>query len=113
MDGIILEITRMFNMSISCSTQTNFRLEVPHEHLDRYIKLIQEYVLLVPTELLFDTDESGFSDWEEGRPTGVLIPIKGQAATFHYPTGRKIRCQTLTCCVTAAGDVYCFLLVSA
>jgi hypothetical protein len=58
--------------------QENLSLEVPHEHLDRYIKLIQEYVPLVPTELLFNIDESGFSDWEERKPKGVPISIEGR-----------------------------------
>jgi hypothetical protein len=48
--------------------QENLRLEFPHEYLDRYIKLVQEYVLLILTELLFNIDESGFSDWEEHKP---------------------------------------------
>jgi hypothetical protein len=93
--------------------QENLRLEVLDEHLDWYIKLIQEYIALVPTELLFNMDESVFSDWEERKPKGVLIPIKGQATTLYYPTSRKIRDQTLMYCVTVAGDTYCPLLSSA
>jgi hypothetical protein len=42
--------------------QENVGLEVPHEYLDQYIRLIKEYVPLVPMELLFNIDESGFSD---------------------------------------------------
>jgi hypothetical protein len=81
--------------------------------LDRYTKLIQEYVPLVPTELLFNTDESGFGDWEERKPKSILIPLDALATTLHCPTNGKIRRQTLLCCVTAAGDVHCLLLVSA
>jgi hypothetical protein len=81
--------------------------------LDRYIRLIQEYALLVPTELLFNIGESGFSDWKARKPTGVLIPMEGQATTLHYSRSRTIRYQTLLCCVTAAGDAYFPLLVSA
>jgi hypothetical protein len=33
--------------------------------------------------------------------------------TLHYPVSRKIRHQTLVCCVTAAGDAYFLLLVSS
>jgi hypothetical protein len=58
-------------------------------------------------------DESGFSDWEEREPQSVLIPIEGQATTLHCPTSCEIRHQTLMYCVTAAGDAYCPLLVSA
>jgi hypothetical protein len=86
---------------------------VPHEHLDQYIILIKEYVPLVPTELLFNIDESGFSDYEECKPNCVLIPTEIRETTIHYPVSRKIRHQTLVCCVTAAEDAYCPPLVSS
>jgi hypothetical protein len=93
--------------------QENVRLEVPHGYLDQYIRLIQEYVPLVPRELLFNIDESDFSDWEERKPKCVLILTEARGTTFHYPASRKIGHQTLICCVTAAGDAYCPLLVSS
>jgi hypothetical protein len=70
--------------------QENLRLEVSHEHLDHPIKQLQEYVPLVPIELLFNLDENGFSDWEERKPKSVLIPLEGQATTIHYPTSGTI-----------------------
>jgi hypothetical protein len=93
--------------------QENVRLEVPHEHLDQYIRLIKEYVPLVPTELLFNIDESDFSDWQERKPKCVLIPTDARETTLHYHENRKIRHQTLNSCVTAAGDAYYPLLVSS
>jgi hypothetical protein len=39
--------------------QENLELEVLHEYLDQCIRLIKELVPLVPTELLFNIDESG------------------------------------------------------
>jgi hypothetical protein len=93
--------------------QENARLEVPHEYLDQYIRLVKEYVPLVPTKLLFNIDESGFSDWEERKPKCVRIPTEARETTLHYPASRKIRHQTLVCCATAAGDAYCLLLVSS
>jgi hypothetical protein len=93
--------------------QENVRLEVPHEYLGQYIRLIKESVPLVPTELLFNIDESGFSDWEERKPKWVPIPTEARETTLHYPGSRKIRHQTLVRCVTAAGDTYCRLLVTS
>jgi hypothetical protein len=74
---------------------------------------MKEYVPLVPTELSFKREESGFSDWEERKPKRILVPIEAKAATLHYPISRKIRHQTLLYCVTAADDAYCPLFISA
>jgi hypothetical protein len=93
--------------------QVNMRLKVSHDHLDQYIRLITEYVPLVLTELLLNIDGSGFSDWEERKPKCILIPTEAREMTLHYTVSRKIRHQTLVCCVTAAGDAYCPLLVSS
>jgi hypothetical protein len=65
--------------------QENVRLEVPHEYLDQNIRLIKEYGLLVPRELLFNIDEGGFSDWGERKPKCVLISIEARETTLHYP----------------------------
>jgi hypothetical protein len=62
---------------------------------------------------LFNVDESDFSDWEEGKSKCVLIPTEARETTLHCPASRKICRQTLICCVTAAGDAYCPLLVSS
>jgi hypothetical protein len=56
--------------------QENVRLEVLHEYSGQYIRLVKELVPLVLTELLFNIDESGFSDWEERKPNGVPIPTE-------------------------------------
>jgi hypothetical protein len=93
--------------------QENVRFEVLHEYWDQYIRLIKECVPLVPTELLFNIDESSFSDWEERKQKCVLIPTEARETTLHYPANRKIRHQTLVCCVTVVGDAYCPLLVSS
>jgi hypothetical protein len=93
--------------------QENITLEVLHEYLDQYIRLIKELVPLVPMELLFNIDESGFSDWEERTPECVLIPTEARETTLHYLASGEIRHQALVCCVTAAGDAYCPFLVSS
>jgi hypothetical protein len=93
--------------------QENVRLEVPHGYLDQYIRLIQEYVSLVPRELLVNIDESDFSDWEARKPKCVLVPTEARETTLHYPASRKIRHWTLVSCDTAAEDAYCPLLVSS
>jgi hypothetical protein len=62
---------------------------------------------------MLDIDESGFSDWEERKAKGVLIPTRLRESTLHYHVNKSIRHQTLICCTRAAGDAYCPLLVSS
>jgi hypothetical protein len=93
--------------------QENVRLQVPREYFERDIRLIKECPPLVPTELLFNIDESGFGDSKARKLKSVLIPTGVQRTTLHYPACRKIRHHTLIRCVTAAGDAYCPLLISA
>jgi hypothetical protein len=92
--------------------EENPRLQVLKQLLDDYVKLIKGYVPLVPTELIFNIDECGFSDWEERRPKPVLIPAEFERSVLHYYVNCVIRHQSLICCITAAGDAYLPLLVS-
>jgi hypothetical protein len=89
------------------------RLQIPRRHLDAYINLIKSYIPLVPSELVFNLDETGLSDWEERRPKPVLIRADLANQSLHYPVDRAIRHQTLLCCISASGDAYCPLLLSA
>jgi hypothetical protein len=113
MSGFVLEKHANLICQSVVRPQENVGLEAPHEYLDQYIGVSKEYVPLVPTELLFNIDESGFNDGEERKPKYILIPTEARETTLHYPASRKIRHRTLVCCVTAAGDAYCPLLVSS
>jgi hypothetical protein len=62
---------------------------------------------------MFNIDESGFSDWEERTPKGVLIPTRLRESTLHYLVNRSICHQTLICYTGAAGGAYCPFLVSS
>jgi hypothetical protein len=48
--------------SKTLAPQENPRLQVPKQFLDDYVKLIKEYVPLVPTELILNIDECNFND---------------------------------------------------
>jgi hypothetical protein len=67
----------------------------------------------VPNELIFNIDDCGFSDWEERKAKLVLISSRVRNASLHDRVDRRIRHQTLICCITGDGDVYYPLLVSA
>jgi hypothetical protein len=66
--------------AVTVSPQTKGRMEVPRHFLDEYLKLIKE---CVPSELIFDINECGFSDPEERKEKLVIIPAETQAITLH------------------------------
>jgi hypothetical protein len=103
--------SRIYSTTVSPEEYT--RLHVPQIFLDQYMALTKEWIPLAPAELIFNLDECGFSDWEEWKPQPVLIPSRVRNIALHYPIDRGIRHQTLLCCITAAGDAYSPLLVSA
>jgi hypothetical protein len=90
---------------VNISPQEKVRMEVPRPFSDDHLELIKEYVPSVPSELIFDIDECGFSDWEGRKERSVVSPAEVQGIIFHDPTNRQICRQTLICCITAAGDV--------
>jgi hypothetical protein len=92
--------------------QEQVRMEVPRASLDEYLLLIKKLVQIVPTELIFNLDETGLSDWENRKSKPVIVPAAAGDSRFHYPINRSIRHHTLLCCITAAGDSYCPLLIA-
>jgi hypothetical protein len=47
------------------------RLEVSREYFDKYIKPLNEYVPVVPTELLFNIDEKASATGDNAMPNAV------------------------------------------
>jgi hypothetical protein len=80
--------------------------------MDDYIRLIQTYVPFVPTELIFNLDETGLSDWEERKSKPVVVPSDATQTPLHYPADRGIRHHILLCCISASGDAYKPLLIA-
>jgi hypothetical protein len=92
--------------------QEQLRLRIPRDYLNDYISLTKEYGPLVPAELIFNFDQTGFSDWEEGKTKPVIIPSHASSSTHHYPIDRAIRHHTLLCCASSSGDAYSPLLIA-
>jgi hypothetical protein len=98
---------------VTVAPQEKVRLEVPGCYLEEYLTLIKKVVSIVPTESVFNMDETGLSEWENRRSKSVLVPTQEQESTLHYPVDRFVRHHTLLCCLTASGDSYCLMLITA
>jgi hypothetical protein len=73
--------------------------------------LLKKIILTVPSGLAFNYDETGLSDWEDRKIKPLLVAAAEEDSTLHYLVNRNIRHHTLLCCVNAAGDVYCPMLL--
>jgi hypothetical protein len=74
--------------------------------------LIKKIVPIVPTELLFNLDKTGLSEWENPRSKPILFPTREEESTLHDPVDRSVSQHTLLCYVTASGDSYCPMLIT-
>jgi hypothetical protein len=97
---------------VRVAPQEKVRLEVVRCFLEEYLTLIKKIVPIVPTELLFNLDEKGLSEWENRGRKPVFVPTQEQEFPLHYPVDRSVRHHTLLCCVTASGDSYCPMLIA-
>jgi hypothetical protein len=89
------------------------RLEVVCCYLDNYSTLIKKTILSVLTELIFNLDETGLSDWENRKTKPVLVPTGKEESTSHYPIDRYIKYDTMFWSVSALGNsYYCMLIAS-
>jgi hypothetical protein len=75
-------------MIISPREQT--QLQILREFLDQYFALIKKWIPLVPADLIFNTAECEFTDWEKHNKKFVLILYTVQNAIRHYLMNRKI-----------------------
>jgi hypothetical protein len=96
---------------VTVAPQEKVRLEIPRCYLEECLTLIKKIVPIVPTELLFNLDETGLSEWENRRSEPFFVPTQEQESTLHYPVDRSVRHHTLFCYVTGSGNSYCPMLI--
>lgn len=95
------------------SPQEDLRLTVPRIYLIEYLDLVECIIEITPAELIYNIDETGFSDWEERRPKTVIVPSEISEDDLHYPINRGIRHVTLVATVSGGGDAYFPLAVTS
>jgi transposase len=76
--------------------QEEQRLPLPQAFLHRAVQDLKEYVQECTTELVFNLDEVGVSDWEDGKMRNICVQATmGDEAIVHgiSRNARAIRCQ--------------------
>jgi hypothetical protein len=85
-------------------TQEDTRLIVPREQLENHIENMKSVVAGKFTELVFNLDEVGSSDWEDWKPRKVIVPRTVSQDNVYHSVSRRYRHLTLPACVSAGGD---------
>jgi hypothetical protein len=66
------------------------RLQVSRIFLDETSEGMKAAVHLRPSDLEFNLDEVGISDWDDHRPKRGVVPISAQGQTIHRGSARFI-----------------------
>jgi hypothetical protein len=99
MPGLLLTMKRIQRYGVESGTSEN-NAKKPR------------FMLGFPAELVFNIDESGLSDWEEGKRKDVIVSTELELGDLHYGLDCAIRHQTLVCLISASGDVDCPFVIS-
>jgi hypothetical protein len=77
---------------------------VPRAHLEEHIRIARSLIAGIFSELVFNLDEVGSSDWEDRKPKKVIVPRSVSPDDVYHPVRPRYRHMTLLACVSAAGD---------
>ena len=84
--------------------QENTRMSVPRVQLKDHIINMHKYVDGRYSELVFNLDEVGTSEWEDRKPKRVFIDKLISSNSVTHSITRNITHMTLLTCVSDAGD---------
>jgi hypothetical protein len=66
--------------------------------------LVQKHAVGVKPLLVYNTDETGYSDWEERGPSHGIVPAAWKNQQLHLSVTGRIKYQTMLVCMNAAGE---------
>lgn len=95
------------------SPEEDNRLVVPRVFLDQYILAMRELSGKFCSELCFNLDEMGSSEYEDAKCLDVIVNATADPDEIEHPVSRAIHHQTLLATVTAAGDHLLPVLVTS
>jgi hypothetical protein len=61
-------------------------------------------VHLRPSDLEFNLDEVGISDWDDRRPKWVMVPISANGETIHHGGSRNLKHVSIVTCISVGGQ---------
>lgn len=92
--------------------QEDLRMSVPRAYLKQHIINMHKHLEGRFSELTFNLDEVGSSEWEDRKPKKVFVDANLDSNHITHLVSRKIPHMTLLTCVSAAGDSLTPLLIT-
>jgi hypothetical protein len=83
--------------------QEERRLQIPRAFLERTIHDLNDYLQGCISELVFNLNEIGISDWEDRKTKKVLAAAAMFGQTMHHGLSRIVKHISMIACVSVAG----------
>jgi hypothetical protein len=74
------------------------------KYLERHIQIMRELVQRKASELVFNLDEVGSSDWEDRNPKKVVVLSSVQEENVYHPISRSFKHLSLLVYVSEVGN---------
>jgi hypothetical protein len=84
--------------------QESPRLEVPRVFLDETVCCLRDYVHVMKSELVFNLDEVGMSEWEDRKQKKMIVSTTMIGEPIHHGVSRSVKHISVISCVSAAGE---------
>jgi hypothetical protein len=92
--------------------QENPRFEIPRSLLDAMLECLRQQVQDRCAELVFNLDEVGISEWEDGVARKAIVPVSMSGQTIHHGAHYNLKHISLVRCVSANGESMIPFMVS-
>jgi transposase len=93
--------------------QEESRLQIPRLFLDETIRAMKEAVEGRPSDLVFNLDEVGVSEWEDRKAKKVVVPSTAATQTIHHRLSRNVKHLSIITCISASGGCLVPYIVSS
>jgi hypothetical protein len=87
-------------------------MTVPRAYLEQHIATVKTHIVGKFSELIFNLDEVGFSEWEDRKSRKVIAPQEVSRQDVYHSVARRYGHLTLHACVSVAGDAFTPMVIN-
>jgi hypothetical protein len=86
--------------------QEEQRWQVPQAFFSRTVQNLKEYLQRCTTELVFNLEEVGVSDWEDRKTRNIIVPAAMGGRMIPHRISRNIKQISVLACFSAVGESF-------